>query len=41
MVHPDFRRMKIGRRLYDARKGLARMLNLKSIIIWWEDSKIL
>lgn len=33
MVHPKFRRMKIGRRLYEARKDLARRLNLKSIII--------
>ncbi|MBU8908824.1 bifunctional GNAT family N-acetyltransferase/carbon-nitrogen hydrolase family protein [Desertibacillus haloalkaliphilus] len=33
MVHPDYRRMKIGRRLYEARKDLARQLNLKSIII--------
>lgn len=33
MVHPSFRRMKIGRRLYEARKELARNLNLKSIII--------
>ncbi|MEK4564296.1 bifunctional GNAT family N-acetyltransferase/carbon-nitrogen hydrolase family protein [Alkalihalobacillus sp. FSL R5-0424] len=33
MVHPNFRRMKIGRRLYEARKDLARELNLKSIII--------
>lgn len=33
MVHPEFRRMRIGRRLYDARKTLARELNLKSIII--------
>lgn len=33
MVHPDFRRMKIGRRLYEARKDLARNFNLKSIII--------
>lgn len=33
MVHPDYRRMKIGRRLYEARKDLARRLNLKSIII--------
>lgn len=24
MVHPDFRRMKIGRRLYEARKDLCR-----------------
>lgn len=33
MVHPEFRGMKIGRRLYEARKDLARELNLKSIII--------
>jgi predicted amidohydrolase/ribosomal protein S18 acetylase RimI-like enzyme len=33
MVHPDYRGMKIGRRLYEAREELARELNLKSIII--------
>jgi len=33
MVHPDYRGMKIGRRLYEARKELASRLNLKSIII--------
>ncbi|KUP09581.1 carbon-nitrogen hydrolase [Bacillus coahuilensis m2-6] len=33
MVHPDFRKMKVGHRLYEARKELARKLNLKSIII--------
>ena len=33
MVHPDYRRMKIGRRLYDARKRLVKELNLESIII--------
>ncbi|MET3696431.1 predicted amidohydrolase [Bacillus oleivorans] len=33
MVHPDYRRMKLGHRLYEARKDLARRLNLKSIII--------
>lgn len=33
MVHPEYRRMKIGRRLYEARKKLAEQLNLKSIII--------
>ncbi|MFZ0475162.1 MAG: GNAT family N-acetyltransferase, partial [Halobacillus sp.] len=33
MVHPGYRGMKIGRRLYEARKDLARELNLKSIII--------
>ncbi|MBU9720829.1 MULTISPECIES: GNAT family N-acetyltransferase [Bacillaceae] len=32
-VHPEYRRMKIGRRLYEARKDLARRMNLKSIII--------
>ncbi|MCI3922205.1 bifunctional GNAT family N-acetyltransferase/carbon-nitrogen hydrolase family protein [Paenibacillus sp. TRM 82003] len=33
MVHPAYRRMKIGRRLYEARKQLAQRLNLKSIVI--------
>ncbi|GMA62496.1 carbon-nitrogen hydrolase family protein [Alicyclobacillus fastidiosus] len=33
MVDPEYRRMKIGHRLYDARKELARELNLRSIII--------
>ncbi|MCD1159562.1 GNAT family N-acetyltransferase, partial [Peribacillus sp. N3] len=33
MVHPEFRRMKIGQRLYDSRKELVAHLNLKSIII--------
>jgi predicted amidohydrolase/GNAT superfamily N-acetyltransferase len=33
MVHPDYRRMKIGKRLYEARKKLAQQLNLKSIVI--------
>lgn len=33
MVHPDFRGMKLARRLYDARKDLARRLNLMSIAI--------
>ncbi len=33
MVAPEYRRMKLGHRLYDARKDLARRLNLKSIII--------
>lgn len=33
MVHPEYRNMKIGRRLYEARKELAQRLNLKSIII--------
>ncbi len=33
MVHPDYRGMRIGRRLYDARKELAIRLNLKRIIL--------
>ncbi|SDN35799.1 Predicted amidohydrolase [Fictibacillus solisalsi] len=33
MVHPDYRRMKIGKRLYEARKELAEEWNLKSIIL--------
>ena len=33
MVHPGYRRMKVGQRLYEARKELARELNLKSIIM--------
>ena len=33
LVHPDFRGMKIGRRLYDERKRLARRLNLKRIVV--------
>jgi predicted amidohydrolase/ribosomal protein S18 acetylase RimI-like enzyme len=33
MVHPDYRNMKIGKRLYKARQELAHALNLKSIVI--------
>lgn len=33
MTDPDFRGMKIGRRLYNARKELARRLNLRRIVI--------
>jgi len=33
MVHPDFRGMKLSRRLYDARKELCRERNLARIII--------
>ncbi|WHY92361.1 bifunctional GNAT family N-acetyltransferase/carbon-nitrogen hydrolase family protein [Neobacillus cucumis] len=33
MVDPEYRRMKLGHRLYEARKDLAVRLNLKSIII--------
>jgi predicted amidohydrolase/GNAT superfamily N-acetyltransferase len=33
MVHPDFRGMRLSRRLYDARKQIARKYNLRSIII--------
>jgi len=32
-VHPDYREMRLGRRLYDARKELCETLNLKGIII--------
>ncbi|MGC9373338.1 MAG: GNAT family N-acetyltransferase, partial [Thermovirgaceae bacterium] len=32
-VHPDYRQMRLGRRLYDARKELCETLNLKGIII--------
>ena len=31
-VHPDYRGMRLGRRLYDARKELCRTLNLRRII---------
>jgi len=33
MVHPDYRGLKLARRLYDARKTLARERNLQRIII--------
>lgn len=33
MVDPDYRNMKFGRRLYDARKDLCQKLNLKRILI--------
>ncbi len=33
MTHPDFRGMKLSRRLYDARKDVARKYNLKNIVI--------
>ncbi len=33
MVHPDFRGMKLSRRLYDARKEICRQRNLHRIII--------
>ncbi|MFD1705984.1 GNAT family N-acetyltransferase [Siminovitchia sediminis] len=32
VVHPDYQKLKIGRRLYEARRKLCRKLNLKSII---------
>lgn len=32
-VDPDFRALRLGRRLYDARKELCEILNLKSIIV--------
>lgn len=31
-VHPEFRDLRLGRRLYDARKDLCRRLNLRSIL---------
>src|SRR5690606_35904424 len=31
-VHPDFRALRLGRRLYDARKELCEELNLKGIL---------
>jgi len=33
MVHPDFRRLHVGTRIYEARKDLCRRLNLKSFLI--------
>lgn len=33
MVHPDYRGMKLARRLYDARKQLARELNLMRVVV--------
>ena len=33
MVHPEFRGMKLARRLYEARKDLARRLNLMNIVL--------
>jgi predicted amidohydrolase/ribosomal protein S18 acetylase RimI-like enzyme len=33
MVHPDYRGLKLARRLYDARKGLAREKNLMRIVV--------
>ena len=32
LVHPDYQGMRLGRRLYEARKELCRNLNLKSIV---------
>jgi predicted amidohydrolase/ribosomal protein S18 acetylase RimI-like enzyme len=32
-VHPDYRSMRLGRRLYDARKELCEELNLKGILV--------
>ena len=33
MVHPDYRSMKLARRLYEARKEIVRKYNLKNIVI--------
>ncbi|QOC23690.1 GNAT family N-acetyltransferase [Wenzhouxiangella sp. AB-CW3] len=32
-VHPDYRALRLGRRLYDARKELCENLNLRSIVV--------
>lgn len=32
VVHPDYRKMKIGRRLYEARREICKKYNLKSIL---------
>ncbi|MGK7392916.1 MAG: GNAT family N-acetyltransferase [Candidatus Cyclobacteriaceae bacterium M3_2C_046] len=32
IVHPEYRNMRLGRRLYDARKDVCEKLNLKSIV---------
>ncbi|HOW63175.1 MAG TPA: GNAT family N-acetyltransferase, partial [Candidatus Contendobacter sp.] len=32
-VHPDYRDMRLGRRLYDARKELCEKLNLRAIVV--------
>ena len=32
-VHPDYRGMRLGRRLYDARKALCRKLNLRAFVV--------
>ncbi|GGB40696.1 GNAT family N-acetyltransferase [Virgibacillus dakarensis] len=32
VVHPDYRHMKIGRRLYEARRNICQKFNLKSIL---------
>ncbi len=32
-VHPDYQGMRLGRRLYDGRKGLCEQLNLKGILV--------
>ncbi len=32
VVHPEYQKMKIGRRLYEARRQLCKKLNLKSIL---------
>ena len=33
MVHPDFRSMKLARRLYEARKEIVKKYNLRNIVI--------
>lgn len=33
VVHPDYRNLKVGRRLYEERRNLCKQMNLESIII--------
>ena len=32
-VHPDYRDLRLGRRLYDARKELCENMNLRGIVV--------
>ena len=34
-IHPHYRGLRLGRRLYDARKELCEQLNLKAIVFAW------
>ena len=39
-IKPDYRGLRLGRRLYDHRKELVEKLNLKGIAFWWENAKL-